>query len=59
MYGVSGLIIGHLYIFLKEILPVSHRKYYLDTPFFMNKAANWFLAKLGEANPNRNINNNR
>ncbi len=35
IYSLSGLIIGHLYIVLKEILPISHRKYYLDTPRFM------------------------
>lgn len=29
---VVGLVVGHLYIYLKEILPLSHRKNYLRTP---------------------------
>lgn len=29
---VIGLIAGHLYIYLKEVLPVTHRKQYLNTP---------------------------
>jgi hypothetical protein len=30
-----GLLVGHLYIYLKEILPISHRKNFLATPRFM------------------------
>ncbi len=48
MYGVSGVVVGHLYVYLKEILPVSHRKYFLDTPRFINKFASWFLSVMGE-----------
>ncbi len=43
IYGLSGLVVGHLYIFLKEILPITKRKFYLDTPSFMNIAAEKFL----------------
>lgn len=29
---IIGLIVGHLYVYLKDVLPVSHRKNYLPTP---------------------------
>jgi Derlin-2/3 len=29
-----GLAAGHLYIVLKDILPVTHNKRYMDTPNF-------------------------
>jgi len=32
---VIGLIAGHLYIYLKEVLPVVHRKQYLNTPLVL------------------------
>lgn len=36
-----GIAAGHLYIFLKDILPVSHRKDYLQTPMWAIKVVNW------------------
>ena len=30
-----GLIVGHLYLYLKEMLPLSTGKEYLKTPLFM------------------------
>lgn len=32
---IVGLVAGHLYIYLKEILPLSHRKTYLRTPVLL------------------------
>lgn len=46
--AVSSLIVGHLYIYLKEILPVKARLYYLDTPRFINKISDKFLHLMGE-----------
>ena len=30
-----GLVVGHMYIYLKEVLPVQTRKEYLKTPQFL------------------------
>ena len=54
IHALSGFIIGHLYITFKEILPVSHRLYYLDTPRIFNLAADKFLKLM---NYKRNLNN--
>ena len=34
--SVSGIVVGHTYIYLKEILPISHRKFFLQTPAWVN-----------------------
>lgn len=39
MYVISGVIIGHLYYFLKDILPLTKRVFLLQTPYFINKLA--------------------
>ena len=41
--AVSGIIIGHAYIYLKEILPVTHRKSFLETPRWANWLGNKFM----------------
>ena len=56
VYAVSGVVIGHLYIYFKEILPITHRKYFLDTPRFINRFSDWFLKIMGENNE-RNMGN--
>jgi hypothetical protein len=33
--ALTGILMGHFYVFLKFILPVTSRKSYLDTPVFM------------------------
>ena len=35
MMFIIGLISGHLYIFLKDIVPVSHQYNFLRTPAFL------------------------
>ena len=47
-YAVSGLVVGHLYIYFKDILPVSHGKNYLKTPKFIDFLAQKFLKLTGE-----------
>jgi Derlin-2/3 len=32
---VAGIIIGHLYLYLKDLLPISTGKTYVPTPLFM------------------------
>lgn len=48
--AVSSLIVGHMYIYLKEILPVAKRVYWLDTPRFVNIISDKFLELMGEKN---------
>jgi hypothetical protein len=36
-YALVGLVVGHLYIYFKDILPISHGKQFLRTPFFLEK----------------------
>ena len=59
IYALSGLIVGHLYIYLKEIIPVRYQKYYLDTPRVINLLADKFLTLLGERHQNVPRNNNQ
>ena len=47
IYGISGILVGHSYIYFKEILPITHRKYFLETPRIMNVAGRWFLKVMG------------
>lgn len=46
--ALSSLVVGHMYIYLKELLPVKHRLYFLDTPHFINILSNAFLGLMGE-----------
>lgn len=47
-----GIAAGHLYVYLKDILPVSHRKDFLGTPMWMvslvNRARNSQLPYIGQ-----------
>lgn len=49
--SIIGIAVGHLFIYLKDILPVSHRKDYLGTPrwavWFVNKVRNSSLPVVG------------
>lgn len=56
---VIGLIVGHFYIFLKEVLPISHRKNFLKTPFFMTKLGQIVIQKYVFGNPVHAQNLNR
>lgn len=47
-YAVSGLVVGHLYIYFKDILPISHGKNFLKTPEFVQNLAGRFLRLVGE-----------
>ena len=55
IYGISGVLVGHSYIYFKEILPITHRKFFLDTPRWCNKLGSWFLRvmKVEEQNGRR------
>jgi hypothetical protein len=55
--ALSGLIIGHLYIYLKEILPISHHLEILKTPRFITPLSDWILKISNEVNLRRGIQN--
>ena len=38
---VAGIAVGHAYVFLKDILPVSHKKDPLATPLWAIRFVNW------------------
>lgn len=41
MHDLIGLIIGHLYIMLKDILPGTHGYHIMKTPVFFKKATDF------------------
>lgn len=43
--AISGIVIGHLYIFLKKHLPLKMNRDPLYTPRVINKLAFWLLDK--------------